>query len=241
MDIKKVFNDFYTRLDLSFKNEGFKASKSKNELFRGTKKDWARISFDINKMYDFTYNVNSQFAIRNNHIRSIFEEIIPDINLKGDRWACLMYRPYKLCECFYPTHKDWESDKDPITELSGKVIDFSNSNSINKWFVGFEEFMNQVGLDYFERFNDIQSFDENLNNPLIENQSLTEVYIAEWDSFSGIISAKLCNNPHYEKVYSIWLDYFKKANHKAALEKLINLKELLDLNSNENLLKIGLK
>ncbi|MDF1546663.1 MAG: hypothetical protein P1P88_02500 [Bacteroidales bacterium] len=224
---KEFINEFYFRLEILLKEEGFKSNKSKNEISKGTKTDWSKITFDMNKMYDFTYNVNCAFKVRNNIIRTIYEKIIPEVGRKGDRWFCLLYRPYKLCECYYPKITDWETIRDTETKISGKVVDFSNASSVDKWFAGFEEFLNSAGFDFFDRFKEVDGYDKWLNKPLLENSKLTEIYV-DWDSRPGLISAQLCENPNYEQVYEIWKQHFETVKNKKALQEIIDLKNFLD-------------
>lgn len=225
--IKEYINEFYLRLENLLKKEGFKVYKSKNEILKGTKQDWCKITFDMNKMYDFTYNVNCQFAVRNGIIRHHLEKILQRDGLKGDHWFSLMYRPNKLCECYYPGRNDWESEINKETNLSGRVVDFGNNKTIDEWFRGFELFMNEVGYDFFNRFEDVTGYNKWLNEPILNNPQLIETYIY-WDSFSGLIAAKLCENPYSEQVYEIWKQHFETVKNKEALQEIIDLKNFLD-------------
>ncbi|MDF1550048.1 MAG: hypothetical protein P1P88_19640 [Bacteroidales bacterium] len=235
MERKEIFTLFYNKIDELLLPKGFKSKKTQLGTFRGNKIDFEWIGFSPNHMYFSTYNFNCSFGIRSSLISKIRTQANETIS--GIDSVTLLYEPRDLCMYYYKDASDWESIWENEEKISGRVVNFNDQSSIDKWFAGFEKFLYEAGYDFLNRFKVPKDYDEWLNKPLLENP---EVFVKSGSfPFAGLIAAKLVENPEYEKIYSIWLNHFEKVNYKAALVEIKGLKKYLDKYSVEKLLNRG--
>ncbi|MDF1549669.1 MAG: hypothetical protein P1P88_17715, partial [Bacteroidales bacterium] len=110
----------------------------------------------------------------------------------------------------------------------GNEINFADKNSIDKWFKGFTKFMNEVGFAFFDSFKTEAEFDEWFNAPVINGTYDFTKGLLWNDSISGLVAAKLVNNPKYEDLYLIWKRELIKANEVTVVDELEKIKYYLD-------------
>ena len=235
MQIKESIKEFYKRLDITFSIKGFEASLSKNEIIKRDEKGWVMINLIMNKMYDYTYSIDTKFKLRNNIIQSIRKSV--DSYFNEDSFT-ISESPYSFDLSHYIGNNNWEDIRKMNIEgysISGRVVDFENQQSVDYWFNGFEKFMNEVGYDFFNRFKNWNDYDDWFNLELLKNGKPSQCL--EWnDSCVGLIAAKLNNNPRFEEIFNIWSNHFEKNNDTEALAELQSIKKFVDNHTCEELI-----
>ena len=110
----------------------------------------------------------------------------------------------------------------------GKVINFENPASKEKWLSGFNKLMNEAVFSFFNSFQTIENFHRWFNKPVLENNFAFEKGMNWHNAVCGLIAAKLAKSPDYEKIYSIRMNDFTRLQNKNAMEELQRTKIYLD-------------
>jgi hypothetical protein len=210
MDIKEAQYLFFTDIEKFLKPKGFKVLKSRQIAERKTNTGFNQIFFDMNKSHDFTFSNLCKLRVRHNKI----QEIKHQIDAYHDKDTSTI-----LTSIIAYTKRIGRDDLE--FELNrGNEINFESKASIDKWFKGFTKFMNEAGFAFFDNFKTDADFDNWFNEPVLNGTYDFSKGLLWNDSISGLVAAKLVNNPAHETLYKIWLEKLAAANEKTTIEEM---------------------
>lgn len=218
MDIKESLSKFYEQLGMILKPYEFKVLKGRSIAIRKTIYGFNQIFFDMIKSYDFTYSNICNLRIRNDKIQEIKYKVDPyhDKNTSTILTSIISYT------------KQIERDDLEFELNRGNEINFEEKVSIDKWFKGFTKFMNEAGFAFFDSFKIDADFDRWFNEPVLNGTYDFSKGMLWNDSISGLIAAKLVDNPGYEDLYLMWKRELIKANEDKVVDELEKMKHYLD-------------
>jgi hypothetical protein len=214
MDIKEAKNLYFNEIESFLKPKGFKVLKSRQIAERKNPIGFNQIFFDTVKSYDFTYSILCNLWVRNDKIQVIKGEIIPK-RANPDK-------PTIITNIFTYSKKIEREDID-FEKHGGHLINFEDKASIDKWITGFTRFINEAGFAFFDNFKTDADFDQWFNEPILNGTYDFSKGMIWNDSVSGLVAAKLVENPEYENLYGIWHEKLTEAsdiNSLAELERM---------------------
>jgi len=216
MDKKVLLETFYEQVANFLCDYGFKLNKSQSQAKRKAKYGFDTLFFDVNDMV-YDYSIITGLRIRNDDIQSIRGEIDPRYKNRKEA-PTVIETVFSVLERYDRTDLDYEI-KNP-----GNLV---NEKTLQPYLVAFKSFMMEIGFDFFQSFKSIDDFDNWFNEPVLSGSYDFERGSILNSSISGIIAAKLSNNPRYEEICSMWIEGIP-SNAGTTLSELTTTKQYLD-------------
>lgn len=170
-----------------------------------------KIFFDIIKVSENQISVLCNFWVRDNQIQNIRGKIVPK-RAKLDKPTIIINTKH-LLSLLNKNELDFESN-------NGHLINLQSSSQINSWLDKILSFMKSAGLPFFSSFNNVKDFDRWFNEPVISGTYNFKTGLLWNDSISGLVAAKLSNNPNYQVIYDTWHYEISQINDSKTLIEL---------------------
>lgn len=93
-----------------------------------------------------------------------------------------------------------------------------------------ENYYNTIAKPYFEKYQDLKSIDDIMNNPPFENNPAHVGGIFADRCMKGLITARLVDNPNYEQLVMTYDEAIKGTMNTDSIEKYYKVREYLMYN-----------
>lgn len=93
-----------------------------------------------------------------------------------------------------------------------------------------ERYYNTIAKPYFEKYQDLKSFDDIINNPPFEYSPANAGLGLDERCMKGLIIARLVNNPNYEKLVATYDEAIKRTMNAESIDNYHKVRDYLMYN-----------
>ncbi|WP_316795506.1 hypothetical protein [Pedobacter agri] len=213
MKIPEVSKEISDGILESFKKNGFKFRKARNEFTRKLKNAEQIFHLIYYKENNGTINIKPEVVIHIDDIESIYKKI-----------SQIKYRPYLTLGNYFSQIKDYNGDAANFKNKATKYWLIENEHDISHLIEIIPKYLDEVILPYFENNSSIERVDELLNE-YPKNMSVhNNMYPLRANI--AIIAAKLNCNHRFNELLEIYEKELEDAEENYKIE-FYKLKEFL--------------
>lgn len=177
------------------------------------------IFFEILKKTNDYFRVRISLKITNLPVQKIH-------SLVNERIASAPLFSYPLS--FLSKKIGKENENFERKKFNGTLGGVVTEESLSQYIINLKSCLRTLILPFFAEFNDQESFNKWLNEPIISGDYNFEIGPIWKDVISSMIISKLVCSPDFDKLYKIWIDQeLPKGPGFDTREELIQLKEIL--------------
>lgn len=110
------------------------------------------------------------------------------------------------------------------------VINLYFDDDVEAAVESLENYYNTIAKPYFEKYQDLKSIDDIINNPPFEHSPAHVGLGLDERCMKGLIAARLVDNPNYEQLVSTYDEAIKRTMNEESIENYYKVKEHLMYN-----------
>ena len=213
---KPLLNDLIVKsLEDFFTNQSFKYKKKYNQ-FEKIKDDYRYIYNIQMAAWSYGFSISVKLYIEQKQIENVYEKILGKSNrlTLGNTLQRIYNSP----------------DGREVVSSGTMDINIINDSDVEAAIESLEDFYNRIAKPYYEKYQDMKSIDDIINNPPFENCPADVGGIFADRCMKGLIVARFVNNPNYEQLVKIYDEAIKETMHVQSIESYYKVREHLIYN-----------
>ncbi len=177
------------------------------------------IFFEVSKKTKISFRVGLSVRVTNLPVQKIHSLV----NTKNGEKSIISYRLSQLTKRY--GDKDLNFERRKFNGTLGSVV---SEESLSQYIINLKSCLRTLILPFFIEFNDQESFNKWLNEPIISGGYNFEIEPVWKDAINSLIISKLVCSSDFDKLYNVWIDQeLPKGPGFDTREELIQLKEIL--------------